>query len=96
MKHQINLGIQIIPITTADKGYPVIDECIALIKAAKIPFTVTAFETILEGSYHEIMTLVNEIYALAIAHSDELVVNIRIHAKHGKDVCMKEKIEPHN
>lgn len=96
MRHQINLGIQIIPITTADKGYPIIDQCIELIKASGIPNTVTAFETILEGNYHKIMTLVNQINELAISHTDELVVNIRIHAKRNQDVYMKDKTEKHN
>ena len=33
--------------------------------------------------YQEIMGLVNELYEIALSGSDEVVINIRIHAKHG-------------
>lgn len=91
MNHQINLGIQTIPIADADKCYPIIDQCIHLIQASGITYQVTAFETILEGRYREIMDLVDRLYELALSKSDELVINIRLHAKRGQDVFGTDK-----
>lgn len=91
--HQINLGVQIIPIADADKCYPVIDQCIRLIQESGITYQVTAFETILEGQYQEIMSLIDQLYELALSKSDELVINIRIHAKNGQDVFSTDKTE---
>lgn len=96
MSHQINLGIQIVPITTADKGYPIIDACIERIKTSGIRHTVTPFETVLEGSYTEIMALVSSLYDMALEKSDELVINIRIHAKRDSDVIGSEKTDKFN
>lgn len=94
--HQINLGIQIVPIADTEKCYPIIDACIGLIQQSGIAYQVTAFETILEGKYREIMDLVNRLYALALSRSEELVINIRLHAKKGKDVFGTDKTAKFN
>ncbi|MFY0592396.1 thiamine-binding protein [Roseivirga sp.] len=91
--HQINLGIQVVPIATADQGYPIIDKCISLIQKSGIPYTVTPFETVLEGNYQDIMSLVNDIYEKANTLSPETVINIRIHSKQNEDVVAKDKTE---
>ncbi|OEK05009.1 thiamine-binding protein [Roseivirga misakiensis] len=91
--HQINLGIQVVPIAAADQGYPIIDECIALIQKSGISYTVTPFETVLEGNYKEIMSLVHDIYERANTLSPETVINIRIHSKQNKDVVAKDKTD---
>lgn len=91
--HQINLGIQVVPILSADEGYPIIDACIALIQSSGIEYSVTPFETVLEGPYPEIMKLVNELYEKANALSPETVINIRIHSKRDKAVFAAEKTD---
>ncbi len=90
-ENQINLGIQIVPIAEAKSCYAIIDECIGLIRQSGITYQVTAFETILEGKYREIMHLVDQLYQLALTKSDELVINIRLHAKSGSDVFSTDK-----
>lgn len=94
--NQINLGVQIIPIADAEKCYPVIDQCIGLIQESGIAYQVTAFETILEGRYREIMDLIDKLYALALSQSTELVINIRLHAKNGQDVFGTDKTAKFN
>lgn len=94
--HQINLGVQIIPIADTAKCYPVIDQCISLIQRSGISYQVTAFETILEGRYREIMDLIDRLYELALSQSEELVINIRLHAKNGQDVFGTDKTAKFN
>ncbi|MCE7990352.1 MAG: thiamine-binding protein [Roseivirga sp.] len=94
--HQINLGVQIIPIADAAKCYPIIDQCIALIQQSGIAYQVTAFETILEGPYEELMSLIDLLYELALSMSEELVINIRLHAKNGQDVFGTDKTAKFN
>jgi uncharacterized protein YqgV (UPF0045/DUF77 family) len=96
MSNQINLGIQIVPIAQAKDGYPVIDQCIKKIQSSGIKYVVTPFETVLEGQYDQIMALVNELYILALGKSEELVINIRIHAKNGQNVYGAEKTDKFN
>lgn len=91
--HQINLGIQVVPVLSADQGYPIIDACIELIKASGITYKVTPFETVLEGPYSQLMDLVDKIYTKANALSPETVINIRIHSMRDADVIAAEKTE---
>ncbi|MBO3697793.1 thiamine-binding protein [Roseivirga sp. E12] len=91
--NQINLGIQVVPILDADSGYPIIDACIGLIQKSGIKHEVTPFETVLEGSYKDIMALVDQVYQMTNKLSPETVINIRIHAKKGKDVFASDKTE---
>lgn len=95
-ENQINLGIQIVPIAEPRSCYSIIDECIGLIQSSGIAYQVTAFETILEGQYQDIMNLVDELYTLALSKSEELVINIRLHAKSGKDVFGTDKTAKFN
>ncbi len=92
----INLGIQIVPILDKDKGFPIIDECIELIQESGINYTVTPFETILEGDYRAIMDLVNELYTKANELSPETVINIRIHTIRDAHVVGTDKTAKFN
>ena len=92
----INLGIQIIPILEREEGFPIIDACIHLIQASGIPYQVTPFETILEGEYKPIMSLVDQLYAKANELSPETVINIRIHTIRGANVKGSDKTEKFN
>ena len=93
---KINLGIQIAPILAREDGFPIIDQCIHLIQTSGIPYTVTPFETVLEGEYEEIMELVHQLYTKANTLSPETVINIRIHTRRDADVIGKEKTEKFN
>lgn len=93
---KINLGIQIAPILAREQGFPIIDECIHMIQSSGITYTVTPFETVLEGEYREIMDLVDQLYTKVNALSPETVINIRIHTRRDADVIGKEKTEKFN
>lgn len=93
---QINLGIQVVPILKAEEGYPIIDECVKLIQDSGIKYQVTPLETVLEGTYPEIMQLVNQIYELADQAAPEIVINIRLHSKRDSHVVGADKTEKFN
>lgn len=93
---KINLGIQIAPILARGEGFPIIDECIGMIQTSGIPYTVTPFETVLEGEYKDIMALVDKLYEKVNELSTETVINIRIHTRRDADVIGKEKTEKFN
>lgn len=96
MDHQINLGIQVVPVASASDGYPIIDACIEIIQKSGIPYTVTPFETVLEGRYTDIMELVDQLYDQSLARCEEVVINIRIHAKRSEDVRGSDKTNKFN
>ncbi|MFT6971678.1 MAG: hypothetical protein ACJAXX_002252 [Roseivirga sp.] len=91
MEHKINLGLQVIPITNATSSYQIIDECIGLIQSSNLPYEVTAFETIIEGRYQEVMELVTKVHEFSLTKTNEVIFNIRIHSKANGDVLAEEK-----
>lgn len=93
---KINLGIQIAPILAREEGFPIIDECIRMIQKSGIAYTVTPFETVLEGEYREIMNLVDALYEKVNQLSPETVINMRIHTRRDADVIGAEKTDKFN
>lgn len=96
MAYKINLGIQILPITESARCYQIIDQCIEIIKSSGIQYHVTAFETILEGTYIEVMELVSTIHDFSLTETEELVINIRMHSKASSDVHAIDKTKKFN
>lgn len=93
---KINLGIQIAPILAREEGFPIIDECIRMIQSSGIDYTVTPFETVLEGEYKDIMQLVDQLYHKVNTLSPETVINMRIHTRRDADVIGTDKTEKFN
>uniref|UniRef100_UPI004047BA1C thiamine-binding protein n=1 Tax=Roseivirga sp. TaxID=1964215 RepID=UPI004047BA1C len=91
MTYKINLGLQILPITESTRCYQIIDQCIHIIQTSGIQHQVTAFETILEGTYVEVMELVSKIHDFSLTQTEELVINIRMHSKANSDVHAIDK-----
>ena len=96
MTYKINLGLQILPITESTRCYQIIDQCINMVQASGLQHQVTAFETILEGTYKEVMGLVAAIHDFSLTQTEELVINIRIHSKANSDVHAIDKTKKFN
>ena len=92
MKHKIHLAIQIVPLTRREDTYPLIDKAIDAIASTGLPHTVGAMETVLEGSYDEVMRAARLAQEACLdAGADELVVNLKLHIRRDGDVTMEEK-----
>lgn len=92
MKHKIHLAIQIVPLTGREHAYPLIDKAIDAIAATGLPHTVGPMETVLEGSYDEVMRAARMAQEACLdAGAEELVVNLKLHIRKGGDVTMDEK-----
>lgn len=96
MPYQVNLGLQVIPITDPKDAYSIIDDCIKIIQSSKLAYQVTPFETVIEGGYDEIMMLIKDIYEFSITKTKEVVINIRLHSKADQDVIALDKIQKFN
>ena len=91
-KNIITLGLQIIPISNSIDSYKLIDEAIEVIKQSGIKYIITPFETVMEGSYEELI-LIAEIAQKKVleAGADECIINIKMHYRKGGDVTFEEK-----
>ncbi len=78
-QHTINASIQLIPVSLSKHAYDWVDEAIAVIQRSGIKHQVTAFGTIIEGSYAEVMEVIHQVqeHLLAIG-CEEWISQIQI------------------
>lgn len=89
--HKVNLSLQVIPINEVD-AYPIIDEAIRVIQESGLRYEVLPFATIIEGTYEEVLTVATAAKEAALAAGAvELILNIQVHLKKGKEVVFEDK-----
>ena len=90
--HIITLGIQIIPKSQSKDTYELVDAAIDVIIQSGVPYQITPFETVMEGTYDELMSIADKAQqAVLEAGAEECLVYYRIHYRKGKDVTFAEK-----
>jgi uncharacterized protein (TIGR00106 family) len=94
--HSICASIQILPLATQLHPYRWVDEAIAVIKASGIQYQVNAFDTVLEGSYRQVMQVIEQINdQLCSQGCEEWITHLQIQIRSQKGVTASEKISPH-
>lgn len=96
MKHQVHVAIQIVPIAK-EHPYPIIDRAIEVIERSGVDYRVGAMETVMQGDYEKLMTLVQQAQdACFDAGAEELVVTLKVHARKNGDVTWEEKLDKYS
>jgi uncharacterized protein YqgV (UPF0045/DUF77 family) len=96
MKNIVHVAIQIVPISK-EHPYPIIDKAIAVIHNSGMEYRVGAMETVIEGEYDKIMSVVKEAQQACLdAGADEIVVTMKVHAKRNGDVSWDEKLDKYS
>ncbi len=89
---KINVAIQLLPTKTSEDKIELIDKAIGLIKASKLKHIVCPFETVVEGTFEEIFSLIDAIRTSSITNGcEELIINIKIHASN-HDLFFEDKL----
>lgn len=57
MNRTINASLQVLPTGGTKHPYDIVDQAIAVIKSSGLKYKVCPFETVVEGSYDEIMSV---------------------------------------
>ena len=92
MSKKINLALQILPSVPSEQVYAVVDEAIAVIKASGVKYRVCPFETVMEGTYEELMEVVQKAQEVCFkAGASQLLVYIKMQIRKDADVTMEEK-----
>lgn len=88
----INLGIQIVPKSKTLDTYTLVDEAIKVIQQSGVPHIVTPFETVMEGSQDQLMSIaLRAQQAVLEAGADEVLVYYRMQIRKNADVTIEEK-----
>ena len=90
----INASIQIVPIVQDKHPYEWVDEAISVIQKSGVKYEVGPFATVLEGSYNEIISVVNAVNEyLYQQNCSEWILNVQLQIRSKADVTASEKIE---
>jgi len=91
--NKVNIAIQVLPKSKNNDEYNIIDNAIECIQKSGLKYKVCPFETVIEGEYDKIIKLVQNIKETCFSTGAyELIMNLKIHARRGKDVLINEKM----
>ena len=94
--HTICASIQILPLATQLHPYRWVDEAIAVIKASGINYKVNAFDTVLEGTYPQVMQVIKQVNdQLCSQGCEEWITHLQIQIRSKQGVTADEKTSPH-
>lgn len=90
----INAALQILP-SGNDKSevYSYVDKAIAIIKNSGLKYEVCPFETVIEGSYDEVMAVIKKAQDACLdAGAKDLLAYVKIQRSNNKDVSIEDKM----
>ena len=89
----VNIALQILPSSKTIHPYKIVDAAIEVIIASGLKYKVTPFETVMEGTYDEIMNVVKQAQeACYEAGADSLMTYVKIQSSR-EDVSIGDKME---
>ncbi len=92
MNKLVNIALQVLPTSKTQHPYDIVDKAIEVIAASGISYQVTPFETVMEGTYEEIMTVIKEAQeACYNAGAESLMTYIKIQSSLS-DVTIDDKM----
>ncbi len=94
MNHNVNLAIQVLPLQKSQhEAYAIIDKVIELITSTGMKYVVCPFETVVEGPYEQIKSLLDDVQTVCFeAGADSLLINMKLHVSKVKDMAIDDKI----
>jgi len=93
MEYKINAAIQVLPRAATKGTYELVDIAIELIQKSGLNYRVCPFETVVEGYYDEVMSLVKDIHeAVYAGGAEEMITNMKIQTRQNQDVFIADKM----
>lgn len=93
MNKIVNIALQILPSSSSIHPYDLVDKAIEVIATSGLRYKVTPFETVMEGSYDDIMKVIKQAQeACYEAGAENLMTYIKIQSSHN-DVSIDDKMK---
>ena len=88
----VNASLQILPLDQQKHPYQWVDDAIDVIRKSGIKYEVGPFATVLEGTYFEVMSVVNSVNEyLSSENCHEWIANVQIQIRAAADMSGDEK-----
>lgn len=88
---QASIALQVLPLSQDVDRIAVIDKVIAFLQSQEVDLVVTPFETVLEGDWEELMSILKQAIELAGQEADNIFANVKLN--YGKILSIDEKLE---
>ena len=93
MNRTVNIALQVLPTSKTIHPYTLVDKAIEVIANSGLKYKVCPFETVMEGTYDEIMEVVKQAQdACYEAGAESLMTYIKIQSSR-EDVSIQDKME---
>jgi uncharacterized protein (TIGR00106 family) len=93
-QYLVNASIQLLPLAQDKHPYEWVDDAIAVIQQSGIKHEVGPFTTVLEGTYDEVMLVVNQVNEFLYSKGcAEWITNVQIQIRAQGDMTGDEKTE---
>jgi len=94
---KINVAIQVLPRSAKVGTYELVDRAIEVIQQSGLKYRVCPFETVVEGYYDEIMTLIKAVHVVISASgAEEMITNMKIQTRYNEDVLIEDKMNKYD
>ncbi|TLX73448.1 thiamine-binding protein [Labilibacter sediminis] len=92
-ENKVNVAVQVLPVSNTKEVYDIVDAAIAEIHKSGIKYVVSPFETVMEGSYDELMDVVKRVQNICYASGAEKVMcYVKIQSNANNSVTIDDKI----
>jgi uncharacterized protein YqgV (UPF0045/DUF77 family) len=88
----VNASLQIVPLAQDRHPYAWVDEAIAIIEASGVKYEVSAFQTVLEGTYDAVMQVIHDVQVhLYEQGCAEWITQVQLQIRASGDITGAEK-----
>ncbi len=93
MNKTINMALQVLPEANGKTSYDLVDVAIGIIRESGVKYRVCPFETVMEGTFEELMDIVARVHeACYAAGTENMLAYIKIESHAGKPAVIEEKM----
>jgi uncharacterized protein (TIGR00106 family) len=94
---KINLALQVLPQSDTLKPYAIVDIAIETIHKSGLKYRVCPFETVIEGTWEEVMKVVEAVHEACYSNgTTQMMTYIKIQSKSDNDVTIEDKMEKYD
>lgn len=97
MNNLVNAAIQVLPRSQTKGTYELVDLAIEIIQNSGLKYQVCPFETVVEGTFEEVIQVLRDIHnAVYNGGAEEMITNIKLQTRLNQDVFIDEKMAKYN